>query len=79
MDKDKKIKLNDSKNSSTISNEYKEPSIRQTCTGCNCVCWKYGIVKFCAEPKYNTCLICYNSDCIRTKKGHQEKCSIINF
>lgn len=55
------------------------PTIRQTCTGCNCVCWKYGIVKFCAEPKYNKCLICYNSECIRSKKGHKEKCSIVNF
>lgn len=79
MDKDKK-KVNDTKNSSTISEEYKEPpTIRQTCTGYNCVCWKYGIENFCAEPKYNTCLICYNFECIRTKKGHKEKCSIVNF
>jgi hypothetical protein len=54
-----------------------KPTIFETCTGFNCVCWKRGINNFCADPKYNTCMICYNSNCIRSKKGHKEKCNIL--
>ena len=50
------------------------PRLIQTCTAFNCICWKRGIYKFCTEPKYNMCMICYNSECIRSKKGYQEKC-----
>jgi len=50
------------------------PRLRESCTGYNCTCWKYGIYKFCADPRFNTCMVCYNRQCIRSKKGHQEKC-----
>ncbi len=34
------------------------PTLKQTCTGCNCVCWKDGIYDVCIP--YDTCLKCYN-------------------
>ena len=43
------------------------PQLIRTCTQYNCFCWKANIKKYCIT--YNTCLICYNDDCIRCEGG----------
>lgn len=45
----------------------------KTCTGCNCICWKEGVIGFCIP--YNTCMICYQDNCIRSTKDYKYKCS----
>lgn len=56
------------------SEPLERPKFIEHCTGFNCVCWKRGIHDFCAYPKYNMCMRCYNPKCIRSTKGHQEEC-----
>ena len=48
------------------------PVLIRVCTAYNCVCWQNEIDGFCIA--YNVCLKCYNGDCIRSTKGHLEKC-----
>jgi len=50
------------------------PQLIRTCTQYNCWCWKANIKKYCVI--YNTCLICYKDNCIRSLGGtFTEQCN----
>ncbi len=50
------------------------PSIKRTCTSCNCVCWMDGVKNFCIP--YNACLKCYK-ECVRVTDDHNNECNLM--